>query len=145
MEYEGSLPCSQEAETGSYSESNDCRPQPTSLKSILILSLHLRLYFQVFSFHFEFYYKEFISMSHFSHAYWSPINVTHFRYITVSMSMALWSLSFYYFLKSPVSLSLLVSIVNHSTLFSNTSDHYAYKPGVSAKYCYSLQQKEISK
>jgi hypothetical protein len=51
------VPCAQNIETGFYSEWNKCSPQPMSLKSIVILSLHLGLYFQVFSFHFEFYYK----------------------------------------------------------------------------------------
>jgi hypothetical protein len=39
MENEGSLPCSQEPSTGPYSES----PNHSSLKSILLLSTHLRL------------------------------------------------------------------------------------------------------
>jgi hypothetical protein len=47
MEPEGSLPCSQEPSTGPYSESDQSNPyEPIlSLRSILILSTHLRLGF----------------------------------------------------------------------------------------------------
>jgi hypothetical protein len=44
MEPEGSLPCSQEPSTGPYSEPDQSNPShPIFLRSILILSTHLRL------------------------------------------------------------------------------------------------------
>jgi hypothetical protein len=44
MEHEGSLPCSQEPSTGLYSEPDESNPyHPSYLRSILILSTHLRL------------------------------------------------------------------------------------------------------
>jgi hypothetical protein len=44
MEFENSLPFSQELIPGSYPESDECNAYsyPTSLRSILILSFHLR-------------------------------------------------------------------------------------------------------
>jgi hypothetical protein len=53
MEPEGSLPCSQDPTTYPCSKPDESNPHPVSLRSILILASHLRLWFHFYRFSYQ--------------------------------------------------------------------------------------------
>ena len=115
-EPEGSLPCSQQLTSGSYTDPDESSPRPITvfLRYLLILSSHVRLSLPGFSAKNP---SAFIFSSYVLHA--SP---TTFSLICSHFSEEYksWISSLCHFLHPPIASSLLGSNTSISTLFSNT-------------------------